>query len=511
MEIVKKNIVSIILGVVALLAVAASFYPLSGFMTELQTKLTARQAQYTKASELVKRHHTLPVPDPADTTTRDLPVFPEKKITADAKALMGSLVDDSKGVFNAAMQLNVAECALHPTEQTLPAKMLLVQGSLPDLRGNLNIEFKNAVPGEIERMRTQILNGGFPPSTDEMTIATNELNAKFDKEIMRGADNQPINGPEVEARRADALAKLSDQLRNKVSQMHSMYVDPTAIPVPADLLPTVATPPTQERMYYVQAGLWAEEDICHAIAEVNAKASDTSNAVVKRLLHLDVQSSQAMYLRPTPATGAAAATPTVMTSDIINNSTFTRGGYAGAVVGAPNNEPPPEKPDYSMSVTGRYCNKFYDVVNVSLDVHVDATRLPAFLASLSRNRLVTVRNIESLSRVDNNDLLAQSFIYGTVPVADVRLDIEELQMREWTVPFMPQPVRAFLIGPIEWKPELSAPSTPQAPGTTAATPVAIPASPPVTPTLPPPSTPVNAPRPPAAPNPAAGAGPREGH
>jgi hypothetical protein len=172
-----------------------------------------------------------------------------------------------------------------------------------------------------------------------------------------------------------------------------------------------------------------------------------------------------------------------------------------------------------MTPTGRYCNKFYDVVLISLDVHVDATKLPALLASLSRNRLVTVRNIESLSRVDNNDMLAQSFIYGTAPVADVRLDLEQLQMREWTVQFMPQPVKAFLIGATPWESELKAPSTPQTagatpgatPATPAATPVATPMTTPVyTPAVRPAPAPTNVNRPPVGAPPAV-AGPRAGH
>src|SRR3569623_853410 len=99
MEIVKKNIVSIILAVVAIIAIAARFYPLSGFMDELQGKMTAREAQFKKAHGLVKMRRTLPVPEPADTTPRDLTVFPEKRIAEDAKALMGSLVSDSSGIF----------------------------------------------------------------------------------------------------------------------------------------------------------------------------------------------------------------------------------------------------------------------------------------------------------------------------------------------------------------------------------------------------------------------------
>jgi hypothetical protein len=96
------------------------------------------------------------------------------------------------------------------------------------------------------------------------------------------------------------------------------------------------------------------------------------------------------------------------------------------------------------------------VINITLDVHVDATKIPQLLSALSRNRLVTVRNV-SFSRVDNTDMLQQNFVYGNNPVADLTLDIEMLQMREWTVPYMPPSIRA-LVGATQWNSEL-APTT----------------------------------------------------
>jgi hypothetical protein len=41
-------------------------------------------------------------------------------------------------------------------------------------------------------------------------------------------------------------------------------------------------------------------------------------------------------------------------------------------------------------------------------------------------------------------LLSQGFVYGAAPVAELRLDCEQLQMREWTTKLMPPTVVAFL-------------------------------------------------------------------
>ncbi len=47
MEIVKKNILSIICGVIALLAVVALFWPISGMYADAQTVLDGRKKAFT--------------------------------------------------------------------------------------------------------------------------------------------------------------------------------------------------------------------------------------------------------------------------------------------------------------------------------------------------------------------------------------------------------------------------------------------------------------------------------
>ena len=79
-------------------------------------------------------------------------------------------------------------------------------------------------------------------------------------------------------------------------------------------------------------------------------------------------------------------------------------------------------------------------------VHVDQTQLPFLLANLSKNRLLTVRKVD-VFRKDNAELLAGGFVYGTAPIAEVTLDCEVLQLREWTVPLMPTVIKNEMLGP----------------------------------------------------------------
>lgn len=477
MEIVKKNLVSIILGAIAILAIVASFWPLGGYFGELQASVGQREAQFKKAKDLFTKRHTLPLTKlgPDAGTPKDLPVFPMPRITQDAKAFMDSLVSESKGVFAAAVELNKAECAVNPAAKDDPQRMLLVPGSLPSLPGAMGDQFKGRLPGEVERLRTQVLNGGFPPSQQEQAQAVADLQAQYDKKRIRDANGQAINEQEVADALNKVMATLAQDMRDRVALSHTMYVDPAAIILPTDFT-TSPTPPSADRVFYAQAALWAEEDVCRAIAEVNASAPNVTAAPVKRLLHLDVAYGPAMYLRPmaeASAGGGAAGGETPYSMGMAMAQRYGGGAGAGFSTGAggPNDKMPPlpsDKQDFTLTPTGRTCNGLYDVVNITLDVHVDATKIPALMAALNRNRLITVRNVQNFSRVDNADMLNQGFAYGAAPVADLILDLELLQMREWTAPLMPTAVKA-LLGADKYESQLNPPKTA---GGAAATPAA---------------------------------------
>src|SRR5438309_90020 len=132
MEIVKKNLVSIIFALIAILAVVASFWPLGGYFTELQNAVGQREAAWKKAKDIYGKKHTLPVTNlSGDGTPKDLNVFPMPRITKDAKEFMNSLVSESKGVFAAAVDMNKAECALRTDAKDDATRLLLIPGSLP--------------------------------------------------------------------------------------------------------------------------------------------------------------------------------------------------------------------------------------------------------------------------------------------------------------------------------------------------------------------------------------------
>ena len=86
MEIVKKNIISIICGVVALAAVAVWFTIGTGKQQEVQDKLAQSKQTHDALAALLTKTRQLPTVDPDNPTTDNLKQFPSEKIIADILA-----------------------------------------------------------------------------------------------------------------------------------------------------------------------------------------------------------------------------------------------------------------------------------------------------------------------------------------------------------------------------------------------------------------------------------------
>jgi hypothetical protein len=425
MEMIKKNVVSIVLGVVAVLAVAAIFYPLGGLFDGIKKNVLAEEQKYTQANQIYTAPHELPLSDDPNSTERPpLGVFPMPRITRIVKDAKEGLDKDSDGVLSAAVLANQTECTVHPEGTTDAARLLLVPGSLPSPASgsSADAEFKKALDPEIAQLR-KVLDAVSPPTAEDIDAQKKVVQAQYDAKKFRGADGQVINEAQINAAFADEVLKLPLRMRDDLALNHHMYMDLTAIVPPAEITGS-PQPPSPPSMYYAQAAIWMQEDICRAIAEVNADAHDVLHAPVKRLVSLTVPPGALMFLRP-PAENAAG------------------GGAPGEIagVGGPTSAAP--RAYYSITPTGRTCNGMFDVVTALVVVHVDAAHIPQLLTALNHNRFLTVRNM-SVSRVDSNSLLDQGYVYGPGPIAELKLDCEQLQMREWTTKFMPPAIVTLL-------------------------------------------------------------------
>jgi hypothetical protein len=447
MDIVKKHLVNIVFAIIALVAIAGTFYPLSGYFEKLNKDVTERAGKYDTAQKLYNKPHELPVVKVgADSTAQPQPlvVFPMPKLRDMMDKYMNQLEKQSRDVFLTAVNLNKAECVVGEKQQ-----LLLVVNSLPVPERNADNEFKRQIQPDVEYkyIRERILNGGYPPSNDEITKATDALKLKYQDKLIKGVDGQPINEAEVTAAFQAEADKLPEKMRTEAAQKARMYVAPDAMLPPADF--STARSPTPDQIWYAQAALWVQEDVCRALAECNKDSKGITSSPVKHLIKLDVPAGAAMYSRPAGSAGGGGD------AGGGDSPQPTAAPDASGATGGPNNNPPPTPPTYTVSPTGRQCNQLYDVVNFTLIVRVDQTQIPVIINQLSRNRFITIKKVDLL-RVDSDHAADGGFVYGKSPVAELIIDGEQLQLREWTIDFMPKSIKEqVLVGPGEYQKQLA--------------------------------------------------------
>src|SRR4051794_614563 len=108
MELVKKNMVSIICGVIALLAIGALFWPISGYYAELQTKAEDRVREHKALNDLLTKDRKLPVIDLSGNAAAaaSLDSFPTPTVIAAWKAVTDRIAGESEKMYTLATDMN---------------------------------------------------------------------------------------------------------------------------------------------------------------------------------------------------------------------------------------------------------------------------------------------------------------------------------------------------------------------------------------------------------------------
>lgn len=427
--IIKKNLLSVLCGVVALIAFIAAFWPVGGFFTDLQTTTQRRAAQYGSLQGMLTKPRQLPLTDPSKTQQDPLQSFPTEPIIAAGDKATKDVSAQSKQMVKVVVEMNKAgHSLLVPDSLPSPASdapkirfrdlYKLVLSTDPDVSIKTTPQLQAA---KQPNLWNDVLNGGVPPTNEEIGEKEKQLwDNEYSIRIIY-SNNQAINLPQVQSDYKQAEALVPGQMRSKVATEKKLYISPDAF----TLNPNVISPSTPNPfdIWNAQLHLWIQEDVAAAIAQANAKAQNILDAPVKRLLKLSIP------LTPTPYVMAPAA------------------GNAQAMPPAPQ---PVENGDIAqlpkaltLSPTGRVSNPMYDVVHFTLVIDVDASQIPFVLASLSQNRLIDVYNMDILS-IDPGEQQKLGFLYGSQPVVQLKLQCEELFLREWTVPLMPDSVKKEL-------------------------------------------------------------------
>src|SRR5688500_7824848 len=173
MEVVKRNLYSIICGVVAIIAVVLVFYPLGGMFEGLQTKLDESEGDYTSINSLLGKQHTAPDVDLYNAEQRTLDRFPTPKVIQAGEAAVTKVREQSLKLLEQAMQMN--------------RKAPLVPEALPAPQGAAFSNFKIAYYRKLHDLR-QRLNAVSAPTEEDVTRRIEMLSREFQQNAGLGND-----------------------------------------------------------------------------------------------------------------------------------------------------------------------------------------------------------------------------------------------------------------------------------------------------------------------------------
>ena len=478
-EIARKNAVSIACGVVALIAVGLVFLLLSGMFHDLATRMEASREAYDTMKQLNGKSFDLPKLDlnnPGAATlvdVKDRPAFPTPAAIAAGEKIVRDLQANAKQLMDLAIRYN----------QKLP----LVRRALPDRDGPGAAEFKNRYYATLQQFQR------------DLGATTTVTQAEVDMEKARiwktdwagrvimvgGLVKNPQQEQQVKAEFEEKVVPtIGPSLQLQRAQRHTMYIsDPNAHAAAADALaaagiqggggrfgggfgagnfgganpggagsvglagfsfdyhpgiPPLATNqlPDILDIWAAQIGLWIQEDVVKAIVQSNVGKRSVRDAVIKRLVRIDIPKEYITRKGRVPMTGTGVTSmaagrgrqPVAAATDVPVVTANTAAALAR---------------DYTFTPTGRICNSVYDVVHFNVKVDIDPTHYEAFIANLTNNRFITILRTD-MKAVDREEAMQNGFVYAGSPVVQLDLKCEAIFFRQWTSELVPKEIKQLL-------------------------------------------------------------------
>jgi len=420
LEVSKKNWISISLGVLMVAAVIAIPTFISSQQEALQKTLAERKAVYDRLVSLKgkTRHQPVVSLDP-DSVPPPLDAFPNQAMINAGQASIQRVQQESLQLKDMAVSMNV--------------HALLLPGSLPGPGDPFQFkqiylqQFKTALPARLQSVT--------PPTDDEIKLRADSETARITGEAAKDkATGEIYNKDVLQQNIATMLARLPEDMKREAATKHKMYMPPSALSIQPELVdqPGVNTVPDIEKIWLAQVGLWIQQDVVDAIANLNGASKRVADSPVKQLLQIYVApDKESLYVLPT--NGGAPAAP---------SGPLTPGAAPPSVV-AINTDTDPFPRDFSVSPTGRICNGVFDVVNFTVVMQVQAADVEKVIQEFERNRLITVYQTD-IEAVNSAVMQQQGFYFGKNGVVTLTMKCEELLMRDWTHKLMPPTIKAFL-------------------------------------------------------------------
>jgi len=459
MQIVKKHILNIICGVVAIVALVALVWPISGWYSDLadQAKGAAKASADIQALMNSKRVKPIFSDNAREGAQGEaLERFPNSEIIRDANESMTKVKEQAEAARMAAIAVNrrghdLLYFAALPAPGLQDAFTFATQYGEVMKPGGKPVPSDPSNPQSIpENIPDAILRSAAPPTDQEILGSLDKLWKEKYKDMifLRQDPNNPqvseeLNRPLVVEQFRNDNKNFAEKYRHDMATKFAVYLDPNALTQAPHMNREAegGQAPSAEAMWYAQMNVWVQQDVARAVAEMNTfrdradagKVRPSRGVYESRVKHVKSISLGAgfdMYYTAASAAGTPADD--------------------SAAAAAQTKQPKV----FNASPTGRACGPMYDVVHSTLTAVVAQNAVEDLIRTLQSGRMMTVLEVDE-KKIDGAMAADQGYDYGPAPVVQVKIKCEHLFMRDWTARGSKAPM------PAEVRKRLGVPDQPQ--------------------------------------------------
>jgi hypothetical protein len=405
MAVVKKNLASIIMGVLAVLAVVGVYvWPIPKLYVKLQGELQQSVSMGGEIDSTLHTPRTLPNLSPDTTDSKDLDGFPNDTAINGTQKAIDAFKAQADKMFQAAVKINNDPHTLL-VDKELPNPDALTTNLYQKAYGDTTTNYAWLIP---------ILNFTARPTSDQVSAAKDALKAQIDNQLLvhtgTGGDVTEQSRHEADHAYSTQVDLVEGRLDEQAAETHSIYLEDKTLAAIDTKLGQIAAgqaPPPPEKIFDTQLGLWCITDIANAIQRCNAKNCDIDSQTQQPkndIIHNPIKQIEVIG----PPIPTIAGTPTGLVTKQV-----------------------------TASVSARSCNSTYDVVAYTVRLVVDAEKVPLILRELQSGQFLTVLKVQVLQVFDPALTATNDYRYGDKPCVELELQVEELFLHQWTDPLLP--------------------------------------------------------------------------
>jgi hypothetical protein len=424
MDWVKSNVAVVVLSAVIILVLPLAFVGSTYWSGKIKKSRQNAVTQANNDLNALRVTYTLNSPLPGGAPITKSADVPNSELTKFFKEKKQAQEQQVGQVVTIAEEIN--------------RKKPLMEGFFPDAAGpDKRLEMAYLVVGgrgnpSVYEKLLKSINAGGPADPNSLAQSITELKQQMLDKVRSESGREQMSQEEQEETAKQLAGHRLAAYREHASEI-SVYATADCLPgeVPQAL---PSEPPPIEQCFRWQWDYWVIEDLLRAV-----EAANTSDGRRQSVLNAPIKRVERITLSPM---GWSQGDPNVQ----------AQGGPAGPA-----------------SITGRQSGGgggLYDIRNAELTLVVASERLPEVMNAISRTNFMTVTGM-SISSVDDWTELEDGYYYGTDHVVRVRIPVETVWLRSWTVPLMPQRIKEIVTNtaPVEAAPAAEQPMTPRASAT----------------------------------------------